>query len=83
VYHGQRISKAAISAAEQQLTGQGRNTTYGMSSRQKGGSEHRIWPAGAAAHRSGPGRSGTMSFRIPGEEERDCCRISTKNGELL
>ncbi|MBX4510219.1 hypothetical protein CF032_26670 [Klebsiella oxytoca] len=27
--------------------------------------------------------SGLTGFRISGEEERDCCRISTKNRELL
>ena len=80
VYHGQGVSEALFSAAARRVTGQGRDTTSSVIVSQ----EHRyILCFRAAARRSRSGRSGTTSFRISGEEERDYCRISTKKSELL
>lgn len=80
VYHGQEVSEALFSAAARRVTGQGRDTTSSVIVSQ----EHRyILCFRAAAHRRPESRSGTTSFRISGEEERDYCRISTKKSELL
>ncbi|WP_214294959.1 hypothetical protein, partial [Escherichia coli] len=76
VYHGQEVSEAMFSDAARRVTGQERDTTYGVTISWK----HRyILCCRAAARRWGSQRSGTTFFRISGEEERNFCSMDTKN----
>ncbi len=61
VYHGQEVSEALFSDAARRVTGQERDTTYGVTISWK----HRyILCCRAAARRWGSQRSGTWGFRI-------------------
>jgi len=68
VYHGQGISKAAISAAGQQVTIRVRNTTYRAITRYIG--HYMLW-SGAGERPVKISRSGTYFFRICGEKKEN------------
>lgn len=76
VYHAQEVSEALFSDAARRVTGQEKDTTYGVTISWK----HRyILCCRAAARRWGSQRSGTSFFRISEVEKRNYCSMDTKN----